>query len=429
MRSSPFTQALSINEAGDIVGSYVDANFLMRGFRYDGRSFTTLSYYGAETIAIGLNNTGSVVGAYRDLGIVHGFRLKDGNYETVDVPNSTWTEAQGINDAGQIGGLYLSPAYRYHGFVLNDNGAYELIHMPNALETKVFAINGSGQVVGAYLDFDGRTRGFVASPVAPSDATGIELTDLPGISVSANSNSGAGGEPENAIDNLDYANGLYSWVAGDHGAIDDPNWLQVDLGANFNIAGVELRGIFNDPNMGYEGYDNDFNLLVSQDGSEWTSIGSGVMVDSGDESLRDESFNYAAGGKPLARYVRYEVVGGAHWSTLGEINVQGTLPGDANGDLQVDLVDLNLVRNNFGLSGEGVEGDTNGDDTVDLVDLNNVRNNFGNAVTQAVPEPATNVLAAMGLVAFAFAGMRRREFDTLTTQSARQVMARSRKRA
>ncbi len=392
---SPFTQALSINNAGDVVGSYVDSGNLMQGFYYDGNAFETLSIPDAETIAIGLNNSGSVVGSYREEGVIHGFHLSDGDYTTIDMPGAMRSEAQGINDSGQIGGLYLSVGSRYYGFVL-DEGNFDIVHMPNALESKVFAINNSGQVVGTYLDRLGKTRGFLASPIAPSDVHGVELTDLPGIAVSANSNSGAGGEPGNAIDNIDYQ-GAPSWVAGDHGALENPNWLQLDFGASFSIANVEVHGI--DNNGRFLGYDNVFNLLASQDSITWEAIGSGVVQDSSRADLRDESFSFAAGAQPLARYLRYEVVGGSHWSYLGEINVQGTLPGDTNGDLQVDLVDLNLVRNNFGLSGEGVDGDTNGDHMVDLVDLNNVRNNFGTtAGANAVPEPSTLALAVLGMI-------------------------------
>ncbi|MDZ4779484.1 MAG: hypothetical protein SGJ19_04465, partial [Planctomycetia bacterium] len=352
---SPFTQALSISDAGHVVGSYVDANNLMQGFRYDGNAFETLSIPGAEAIAVGLNNAGSVVGTYRVGGVdVHGFLMNNGDYATIDMPAAAHSEAQGINDANQVGGLYLSVGYRYYGFVL-DEGNFEIIHMPGALESKVFAINNSGQVVGMYLDGQGNTRGFLASPVAPSDVHGVELTDLPNIVVSANSDSGPGGEPGNAIDNLDYEGGSHSWVAGDHAALEDPNWLQLDFGAEFNLASVEVRGIFNGPDN-YAGFDNVFNLLASQDGATWAAIGSGVIQDSGRADLRDESFSFAAGSQPVARFLKYEVVGGSHWSYVGEINVQGTLPGDANGDLQVDIVDLNLVRNNFGLSGDAIEG-------------------------------------------------------------------------
>ncbi len=58
----------------------------------------------------------------------------------------------------------------------------------------------------------------------------------------------------------------------------------------------------------------------------------------------------------------------------GEYGSTPTQPGDTNGDGNVDLIDLNNVRNHFG--GAGL-GDTNNDGIVDLVDLNAVRNNFG----------------------------------------------------
>jgi hypothetical protein len=65
--------------------------------------------------------------------------------------------------------------------------------------------------------------------------------------------------------------------------------------------------------------------------------------------------------------------------------------GDADFDGDVDLEDLNLVRNNFGLP---FPGDTDLSGTVDLADLNFVRNAFGSSV-QAVPEPSTMVVAGM----------------------------------
>lgn len=88
---------------------------------------------------------------------------------------------------------------------------------------------------------------------------------------------------------------------------------------------------------------------------------------------------------------------------LDDFSMQGVtfvLPGDTNGDAKVDLADLNNVRNNFGLSGEGVAGDTNDDQIVDLVDLNNVRNNFGTAIggiSNVVPEPSALGLGAVAL--------------------------------
>jgi MYXO-CTERM domain-containing protein len=78
--------------------------------------------------------------------------------------------------------------------------------------------------------------------------------------------------------------------------------------------------------------------------------------------------------------------------------------GDTDDDGDVDLTDLNNVRNNFGSAGTPVLGDTNTDGLVDLTDLNNVRNNFG--ASAPVPEPATWALGLVGLAALGW--MRRR---------------------
>jgi len=65
-------------------------------------------------------------------------------------------------------------------------------------------------------------------------------------------------------------------------------------------------------------------------------------------------------------------------------------PGDSNGDQQVDINDLNNVRNHFGAVGPSPLGDTDGDGDVDLDDLNAVRNNFG-AVSRGGSPAAMNL--------------------------------------
>lgn len=86
---------------------------------------------------------------------------------------------------------------------------------------------------------------------------------------------------------------------------------------------------------------------------------------------------------------------------LDNIRFLGDFPepaqdGDTDGDRDVDLDDLNNVRNNFGTSPPPT-GDTDGDNDVDLDDLNAVRNNFGAGPTLAVPEPSAAMLALCGL--------------------------------
>lgn len=83
--------------------------------------------------------------------------------------------------------------------------------------------------------------------------------------------------------------------------------------------------------------------------------------------------------------------------------VEGGIAGDTDGDGDVDLDDLNNVRNNFGYLGPpgSVPGDTYPiDGVIDLNDLNAVRNHFGaTGGAAAVPEPASLFLASVGLAA------------------------------
>jgi surface-anchored protein len=87
--------------------------------------------------------------------------------------------------------------------------------------------------------------------------------------------------------------------------------------------------------------------------------------------------------------------------------VDPDLPGDTDGDGDVDLDDLNNVRNHFGESGVPVLGDTAPfDGQVNLDDLNNVRNNFGAAAP--VPESSSVALAAVSVLALSAACLKRR---------------------
>lgn len=77
--------------------------------------------------------------------------------------------------------------------------------------------------------------------------------------------------------------------------------------------------------------------------------------------------------------------------------------GDTDADGDVDLADLNNVRNGIGASSGGsipLLGDAYPYDyRVDLSDLNLVRNHFGAISMTAVPEPASLALATLGMLA------------------------------
>ncbi len=86
--------------------------------------------------------------------------------------------------------------------------------------------------------------------------------------------------------------------------------------------------------------------------------------------------------------------------------------GDTDGDGDVDLTDLNAVRNNFGTSGPigGTPGDAFPfDGSVTLSDLNGVRNNFGATPgALGVPEPGSLGLLCAALTACVAVQSRRR---------------------
>ncbi len=126
--SSPsvYTNAEAINDADQVVGIYRPTNGSHdQGFLYQNGTYTTISDpNGAEgTEALGINNAGEIVGQYTDsAGKTHGFLDVDGTFTTIDDPLGVNTAITGINDAGQIVGYYQDSSGIDHGFVASLNG-------------------------------------------------------------------------------------------------------------------------------------------------------------------------------------------------------------------------------------------------------------------------------------------------------------------
>ena len=85
-----------------------DPSARRRGFLLDRGRFTRIDVPGAaQTQAIGINDRGQVVGEYLDAdGMVHGFLWDKGRFTTIDVPGATGASSTDINDRGQIVGVY-----------------------------------------------------------------------------------------------------------------------------------------------------------------------------------------------------------------------------------------------------------------------------------------------------------------------------------
>lgn len=104
-------QATGVNNAGLVSGFFVDGTGT-HGFLLNGTTETTLNAPLANgfTQALGLNNRGQIVGTYTDAGgAMHGFVYAGGVFTTVDDPSGVGTTiVNGINDLGQLVGFYVS---------------------------------------------------------------------------------------------------------------------------------------------------------------------------------------------------------------------------------------------------------------------------------------------------------------------------------
>jgi len=106
------TYADAINDKGQIVGTFFDANGVAHGFIKEGETYTSLDVPGAMyTYSYGLNNSGAAVGWFGNLsGWAEGFvRTSDGVFTVVDFPGALETEIGGINERGDICGTWVDP--------------------------------------------------------------------------------------------------------------------------------------------------------------------------------------------------------------------------------------------------------------------------------------------------------------------------------
>jgi probable HAF family extracellular repeat protein len=203
------TQAYSINNAGEIVGSYVDSSNDRHGFLYTNGSFTEIDAPGAITSTTGhkesLNGTlptgidadGVVVGTFTDAKGRHGFvRSADGAYEVFDGPGAAASSAVipgtipfDIESAtGSVVGFDSDATGFYHAFERSAAGAVVEIKPPGAVGSALTPLPGAGaggvneygDVAGGYSDANGAYHGFIFTPTSTPQAAKPVFTVKPG---------------------------------------------------------------------------------------------------------------------------------------------------------------------------------------------------------------------------------------------------------
>ena len=334
-----------------------------------------------------INDSGDVV--FFAIGFLQGDGIFTGPDPTIDVI------ADEVNSP--FLGMGLTPAFNNNGDVL-------------------FQSVLAGGVNGLYSGADPIADKFVDNS-GPFDRLGtqLDLNDTGGVVFDATLDDGVSGlftGTDPIADRFVDSTGLFSTTFLSPRMNDSGNILF------FAMLDSGVSGLFTGP-------DPTTDTLVDDSGP-FEAIGGGLINNQGDflfsavfDAGRIGIFNgpdivddrIIATGDALFGSTLTGIGGARVFNDLGQFAFSYTLdngtsgiaiaspevPGDANGDGQVDLLDLDILGANFGaIDATIAEGDFNGDNVVDLLDLDILGQNFATAAaSRAAPEPANSLLFAI----------------------------------
>lgn len=153
------TLCQGINSAGWIVGGYTNSAGNSQAFLYRPKSkeFHDLTPPGSTqgSYAVNINDNGWVAGFYTDsAGVYHGFLLKDKRYRKIDAPGATGTLAYGVNNNGLMTVQWInSLGYRESSLYNGNTGKFgKTINVPGAVSSYAHSIDTEGDVVFVWYD-------------------------------------------------------------------------------------------------------------------------------------------------------------------------------------------------------------------------------------------------------------------------------------
>jgi probable HAF family extracellular repeat protein len=137
--------------------------------------------------AVGINNAGDIVGFYQPTSTTAlGFLDVGGTITTVDPFSSSFAQALGVSNTGEIVGLWVDNMGANNGFV-DIGGVFTTFDVAGASSTVVNGVNDKGQIVGFFVDANGNTDGFVATPIPEPAVWTLALAGFGGLGVALRS--------------------------------------------------------------------------------------------------------------------------------------------------------------------------------------------------------------------------------------------------
>jgi len=178
------TDSYGVNNAGVIVGDYIDAKDVQHAFILNGSKLATVNNSACSNLTLAfyaINSAGTAVGWCTNVktGLNQGFTYASGKFTAVNFPKSNGTEATGINDKGWVSGTYFDSGSVQHAFVkkgskytsfdVKGDTAADAYGINNAGDMTVYAFNSSGDYV-SYL-YNGKTFKPISDPKASAIGT------------------------------------------------------------------------------------------------------------------------------------------------------------------------------------------------------------------------------------------------------------------
>ena len=174
------TSGFGLNDRGDLVGQYGDAEGIGHGFLARGDGYETRDHpdqgavpcgCGGGTSLLRINNSGTIAGnvtvspALED---THPFLYRDGTFtEAPTPPGAIFAQFLGLSNAGVASGVYFTSFTAGAGW-LYDHGRLIAIRAPMTADDWFSSIaqpNNAGTIVGEYVGADLRQHGYVATPL------------------------------------------------------------------------------------------------------------------------------------------------------------------------------------------------------------------------------------------------------------------------